>query len=35
MREVEHWSCEADKYFRIKNGQGVLESFKPKEKGEW
>ncbi len=35
MRDIEHWLCEADKYQRIKNGQGVLERFTPKEPGEW
>ena len=35
MREVEHWLCEYDKICRIKNGQGVLERFEPKDSGEW
>lgn len=35
MRDVEHWLCEFDKYERIRLGQGVLERFTPKAKGEW
>ena len=35
MRDVEHWLCEHDKYMRIKNSQGVLERFAPKEPGKW
>ena len=35
MREVEHHLCETDKYLRIKEGQGVLERFRPKPSDEW
>ena len=29
MRDIEHCLCETDKYERVKNGQGVLERYKP------